>query len=78
MNHTIESDISSVEALALIQRKEKYPKFNKEQTGSVLFMRMEGKTLKGIGESLGVTPERVRQIEANGVALVEGLLRRNV
>jgi RNA polymerase sigma factor (sigma-70 family) len=39
------------------------------KTQEVLASRMDGKTLEKIGEEIGVTRERVRQIEARGIQL---------
>lgn len=45
-----------------------------EREQKVLAMREEGKTLKAIGKELGVTPERIRQIEAKAELKMKVLL----
>jgi RNA polymerase sigma factor (sigma-70 family) len=42
----------------------------------VLRRRMHGETLEALAPQVGVTPERVRQIEARGMAMLERAVRR--
>jgi DNA-directed RNA polymerase specialized sigma subunit len=37
----------------------------KERENIAMYLRMEGRTYKGVGEVMGITPERVRQILTN-------------
>ena len=37
----------------------------KERENIAMYLRMEGRTYKGVGDVMGITPERVRQILTN-------------
>lgn len=68
MNYTRENNITRDEINSL--RKRKNPK-SSERLARVLELRLAGITLRNIGKNyLGVTPERVRQMEAKGVTVI--------
>ena len=52
-----------------VQRMREILKTLPARTQEVLALRMAGKTLAEIGKEIGVTRERVRQIEARGIQL---------
>ena len=66
------SDYDHCESIAVreeVQRMREILKTLPTKTQEVLASRMEGKTLAEIGKKIGVTKERVRQIEARGMQL---------
>lgn len=64
MNYTKESNITIGEL------EENFSTEKQSRQKLVLLLRLEGKTLEEIGNTIGVTRERVRQMEAKGVEIV--------
>ena len=66
------SDYDHCESVVIreeVQRMREILKTLPARTQAVLALRMAGKTLAEIGKEIGVTKERVRQIEARGIQL---------
>ena len=66
------SDYDHCESVVIreeVQRMREILKTLPARTQEVLALRMAGKTLAEIGKEIGVTKERVRQIEARGIQL---------
>jgi RNA polymerase primary sigma factor len=71
-DHRLESQLErEAEAAVNRQHAEELLKLVNERYASVLRMRMDGLTLEECGKYLGVTRERVRQIEANAIAKIQ-------
>ncbi len=66
MNFTKESNVTKSE----IKLFEKICKIKDRKIAEVLKMRSENKTLQEIGLYLGVTRERIRQMEAKGIMYI--------
>jgi DNA-directed RNA polymerase specialized sigma24 family protein len=68
-------DYAQLEIQDFVQKAFEYTAFNKNE-GVVVLLRMAGYTLVEIGQMLGVTRARVREIEANALRRLKDSFKR--